>query len=191
MGEIYDKVYKESIDNPEKFWAEASTKVHWYNKWDRVLVVVDGHYRWFVGGTMNTCYNAVDLHIENGHGDDIAIIYDSPVTNTKKTYTYNELRDRVAKTAGMLSSHGVVKGNRVIIYMPMIPEAAIAMLACARIGAIHSVVFGGFAAHELATRIDDARPKVVMSASCGVEVSKVINYKPLLDDAISHNFKIK
>ena len=187
MGKIYDKAYEESINNPEKFWAKAAENVHWDYKWDRVLDVVDGHYRWFVGGIMNTCYNALDLHIDEGHGDQLAIIYDSPVTNTKQTYTYNELKARVEKTAGMLASHGVVKGNRVIIYMPMIPEAAIAMLACARIGAIHSVVFGGFAAHELATRIDDARPKVIMSASCGIEVSKIIEYKPLLDAAIEQS----
>lgn len=184
MGAIYDKVYTESIKDPEKFWAEAATKVHWYHKWDKVLDVVDGHYRWFVGGCMNTCYNALDLHIDNGRCDQLALIYDSPVTDTKKTYTYKQLRDRVAKTAGMLVNKGVHKGDRVVIYMPMIPEAVIAMLACARIGAIHSVVFGGFAAHELATRIDDAKPRVIMSASCGIEISKVIHYKPLLDEAI-------
>ncbi len=184
MGAIYDKVYKESIEDPEKFWAEAATKVHWYHKWDKVLDVVNGHYRWFVGGCMNTCYNALDLHVDNGRGEQAALIYDSPVTDTKQTYTYLQLRERVAKTAGMLVNKGVVKGDRVVIYMPMIPEAVIAMLACARIGAIHSVVFGGFASHELATRIDDAKPKVIMSASCGIEVSRVIHYKPLLDEAI-------
>ena len=187
MGAIYDKVYEQSINNPELFWAEAATKVHWYHKWDKVLDVVDGHYRWFVGGCMNTCYNAVDLHVENGRGDQLAIIYDSPVTDTKTTYTYTQLRDRVAKTAGMLVNKGVVKGDRVVIYMPMIPESIIAMLACARIGAIHSVVFGGFAAHELATRIEDVKPRVIMSASCGIEVSKVIHYKPLLDEAIKQS----
>jgi len=184
MGKIYDEMYKKSIENPEKFWAEAATKVHWYHEWDKVLDVVNGHYRWFVGGCMNTCYNALDLHVDHGRGDQAALIYDSPVTDTKKTYTYRELRDRVAKTAGMLVNKGVVKGDRVVIYMPMIAESVIAMLACARIGAIHSVVFGGFAAHELATRIEDAKPKVIMSASCGIEVSKVIHYKPLLDEAI-------
>ncbi|MCV6607835.1 MAG: propionyl-CoA synthetase [Campylobacterales bacterium] len=183
MG-AYEKAYKESIENPEKFWAEAATKVHWYHQWDKVLDVVDGHYRWFVGGCMNTCYNALDLHVDNGRGDQNAIIYDSPVTDTVKKYTYRELRDRVAKVAGILVSKGVVKGDRVVIYMPMIPEAVIAMLACARIGAIHSVVFGGFAAHELATRIEDAKPRAVISASCGIEGSKVIHYKPLLDEAI-------
>lgn len=184
MGAIYDKVYAESIKDPEKFWAEAATKVHWYHQWDSVLDVVDGHYRWFVGGCMNSCYNAVDLHVDHGRGKQAALIYDSPVTDTKKTYTYIQLRDRVAKTAGMLVNKGVVKGDRVVIYMPMIPEAIIAMLACARIGAVHSVVFGGFAAHELATRIDDAKPRVIMSASCGIEVNRVIHYKPLLDEAI-------
>lgn len=184
MGEIYDKVYAESIADPEKFWAEAATKVHWYHEWDKVVDVVNGHYRWFVGGCMNTCYNALDLHVDHGRGDQVALYYDSPVTDTKKKYTYRQLRDRVAKTAGILVNKGVVKGDRVVIYMPMIPEAVIAMLACARIGAIHSVVFGGFAAHELATRIEDAKPRMIISASCGIEVNRVIYYKPLLDEAI-------
>ncbi len=184
MGAIYDKVYAESIKDPEAFWAEAATRVHWYHKWDKVLDVVNGHYRWFVGGCMNSCYNALDLHVDHGRADQLALIFDSPVTDTKKAYTYRQLRDRVAKVAGMLVNKGVVKGDRVVIYMPMIPEALIAMLACARIGAIHSVVFGGFAAHELATRIEDAKPRVIMSASCGIEVSRVIHYKPLLDEAI-------
>ena len=187
MGAIYDKVYQESIKNPEKFWAKAATKVHWYHQWDKVLDVVDGHYRWFVGGCMNSCYNALDLHIHNGRANQAALIYDSPVTDTKKIYTYRELRDRVAKVAGMLVNKGVYKGDRVVIYMPMIPEAVIAMLACARIGAVHSVVFGGFAAHELAARIEDAKPKVVMSASCGIEISRIIHYKPLLDEAIKQS----
>ena len=187
MSAIYDKVYADSIKDPESFWAEAATKVHWYHQWDKVLDVVDGHYRWFVGGCMNSCYNALDLHIHNGRADQTALIYDSPVTDTKKTYTYRQLRDRVAKVAGMLVNKGVYKGDRVVIYMPMIPEAAIAMLACARIGAIHSVVFGGFAAHELAARIEDAKPKVIMSASCGIEISRIIHYKPLLDEAIKQS----
>ena len=187
MSLKYESTYKESIENPEKFWAQAATKVHWYHQWDKVLDVVDNHYRWFVGGCMNSCYNALDLHIDNGRGDQLAIIYDSPVTDTKKTYTYRELRQRVSKTASILVNKGVVKGDRVVIYMPMIPEAVIAMLACARIGAIHSVVFGGFAAHELATRIDDAKPRVIISASCGIEISKLIKYKPLLDEAIKQS----
>ncbi len=185
MKKLYDEVYRESIENPEKFWAKEASKVHWDKKWDKVLDVVDGHYRWFVGGQMNTCYNALDVHIDQGRGSENVLIYDSPVTNTKKIYTYNELRDEVAKTAGMLAASGVKKGDRVVIYMPMIPQAVTAMLACARIGAIHSVVFGGFAAHELAVRIDDTRPDVILSASCGIEVAKVIQYKPLLDEAIS------
>ncbi|KAA6225030.1 MULTISPECIES: propionyl-CoA synthetase [unclassified Campylobacter] len=180
----YAEVYKESLDNPESFWAKAAQKVHWYNEWDKVLDSTDEHYRWFVGGCMNTCYNALDLHVHNGRGDQLALIYDSPVTDTKKKYTYKKLRDRVAKVAGILSNKGVIKGDRVIIYMPMIPEAVIAMLACARIGAIHSVVFGGFASHELAARIEDAKPRVVMTASCGIEVSNIIEYKPILDEAI-------
>ena len=187
MSLKYESTYKESIENPEKFWAQAATKVHWYHQWDKVLDVVDNHYRWFVGGCMNSCYNALDLHIDNGRGEQLAIIYDSPVTDTKKTYTYRELRQRVSKTASILVNKGVVKGDRVVIYMPMIPEAVIAMLACARIGAIHSVVFGGFAAHELATRIDDAKPRVIISASCGIEISKLIKYKPLLDEAIKQS----
>lgn len=141
-------------------------------------------YRWFAGGETNTCYNAVDLHVDEGQGDQPAIIYDSPVTNTITTYTYLDLKDQVARFAGVLKDRGVTKGDRVIIYMPMIPQAVFAMLACARIGAIHSVVFGGFAAHELATRINDAKPKVIVSASCGIEITRVIEYKPLLDKAI-------
>lgn len=180
----YEAIYNQSLNEPEAFWAEAAKKVHWYNEWDKVLDDSNEHYRWFVGGCMNTCYNALDLHIHDGRGDAIALIYDSPVTDTKKKYTYKQLRDRVAKVAGILANKGVVKGDRVVIYMPMIPEAAIAMLACARLGAIHSVVFGGFAAHELATRIEDAKPRVVMSASCGIEVSNIIEYKPILDEAI-------
>jgi propionyl-CoA synthetase len=185
MTNPYDRAYSESINDPEQFWAAAADDCHWYTRWDKVLD--DGNkpfYRWFAGGVVNTCYNALDYHVENGRADQTALIYDSPVTETIKTYTYRELRDEVAKFAGVLAGQGVVKGDRVIIYMPMIPEAAIAMLACARIGAIHSVVFGGFAAKELATRINDAKPKVIVSASCGIEGKKVIKYKPLLDSAI-------
>ena len=141
-------------------------------------------YRWFADGTLNTCFNALDRHVRDGRGNQAALIYDSPVTGIRRTYTYTELRDEVARFAGVLRALGVDKGDRVIVYMPMIPEAAIAMLACARIGAVHSVVFGGFAAPELATRIDDAAPKVVVSASCGIEGSRVIEYKPILDRAI-------
>ena len=141
-------------------------------------------YRWFTGGELNTCYNALDRHVENGRGEQTALIYDSPITQTIRTFTYHQLLDAVARFAGVLASLGVVRGDRVILYMPMVPEAAIAMLACARLGAIHSVVFGGFAPHELAVRIDDCKPKVIVTASCGIEPSRVIAYKPLLDDAI-------
>ncbi len=185
MANKYDEAFEKSIKDPEAFWAEAAEDCHWYKKWDKVLDDSNTpFYRWFVGGEINSCYNALDYHIENGRGDQAALIYDSPVTDTIKKYTYTELRDEVAKFAGVLVDQGVQKGDRVILYMPMIPEAAIAMLACARIGAVHSVVFGGFAAKELATRIEDAKPKVMVSASCGIEVKKVIKYKPLLDEAI-------
>ena len=185
MTNPYDEAFEKSIKDPDSFWAEAAEDCHWYKKWDKVLDDSNKpFYRWFTGGEINTCYNALDFHIENGLGDQDALIYDSPVTNTIKKYTYNELRDEVAKFAGALASLGVQKGDRVLIYMPMIAESAISMLACARIGAVHSVVFGGFAANELAVRIDDARPKVIVSASCGIEVAKIIAYKPLLDQAI-------
>jgi len=185
MSTKYDEAYAQSLENPDAFWGAAAEDCHWYKKWDCVLDDSNvPFYRWFTGGQVNTCYNALDYHIENGRGDQAALIYDSPVTDTVKTYTYSELRDTVAKFAGVLAAQGVGKGDRVIIYMPMIAEAAVAMLACARIGAVHSVVFGGFAANELATRINDAKPKVIVSASCGIEVSKIIPYKTLLDGAI-------
>ena len=185
MSNLYTEAYEKSINDPDNFWGAAAEECHWYKKWDKVLDDSNKpFYKWFTGGEMNTCYNALDLHIDNGNGDKNALIYDSPVTDTKKIYTFNELRDKTAKFAGALAAKGVTKGDRVLIYMPMIPEAAIAMLACARIGAVHSVVFGGFAANELATRINDAKPKVVVSASCGIEVKKKIVYKPLLDTAI-------
>jgi propionyl-CoA synthetase len=185
MTNPYDDAFAKSINDPEAFWGQAAEDVHWYKKWDKVLDDSNKpFYRWFVGGEINTCYNALDFHIENGRGSQDALIYDSPVTKTIKKYTYNELRDEVAKFAGVLAGQGVTKGDRVLIYMPMIPQAAIAMLACARIGAVHSVVFGGFAPNELATRINDAKPKIIVSASCGIEVARVIKYKPLLDEAI-------
>ena len=185
MTNPYDDAFQKSINDPDAFWGEAAEDVAWYKKPDMVLDSSNPpFYRWFRGGELNTCYNAIDVHIENGLGDQAALIYDSPVTDTVKTYTYNELRDEVATFAGALASQGVQKGDRVIVYMPMIPEAAVAMLACARLGAVHSVVFGGFAAKELAVRIDDAKPKVIVTASCGIEVAKVIPYKPLLDGAI-------
>ncbi|ACF45923.1 AMP-dependent synthetase and ligase [Prosthecochloris aestuarii DSM 271] len=185
MSLSYDTLYTESIQNPEKFWAEAAEKLHWYKKWDKVLDSANPpFYRWFAGGKTNTCYNALDRHVDEGRGNDTAIIYDSPVTGVKERFTFREFRDKVALFAGALQSRGVRKGDRVIIYMPMIPEALIAMLACARIGAVHSVVFGGFASHELAVRIDDCKPKVIISASCGIERDKIIDYKRLLDFAI-------
>ncbi len=181
----YRELHRRSLEDKEGFWAEAAENIHWEKKWDKVLDDSNPpFYRWFVGGKLNTCYNALDRHVEGGRADQAALIYDSPVTDTKKTYSYRELRDAVAKLAGALKAMGVEKGDRVIVYMPMIPEAAMAMLACARLGAVHSVVFGGFAANELATRIDDAKPKAILSASCGIEPGRVVPYKPLLDGAI-------
>ena len=185
MANLYEEAYRQSMEDPEGFWEKAANECHWYKKWDKVFDDSNKpFYRWFSGGEINTCYNALDLHIENGRGNQAALIYDSPVTNNKKIYTYLELREKVAKFGGVLAGLGVSKGDRVLIYMPMIPQAAIAMLACARIGAVHSVVFGGFAANELATRINDAKPKVIISASCGIEVTKIIPYKHLLDGAV-------
>ncbi|HEY7204266.1 MAG TPA: propionyl-CoA synthetase [Methylomirabilota bacterium] len=186
MATIYDEVYQRAQRDPEGFWGAAAEDVHWERRWDRVLDSTrPPYYRWFAGGVLNTCYNALDAHIDRGRGKQPALIYDSPVTGTVRALTYFELRDAVARFAGALRRQGVERGDRVIIYMPMVPEAVIAMLACARLGAIHSVVFGGFAPKELATRIDDARPKVMLSASCGIEVNRVIPYKPLLDQAIA------
>ncbi len=174
-----------SIRDPSGFWGDAAEDVHWFRLPDRVLDGRDAPmFRWFTGGTINTCYNALDLHVAEGRGDQAALIYDSAVTDTKRTYSYRELTEEVARTAGALVALGVEKGDRVVIYMPMVPEAVIGMLACARIGAVHSVVFGGFAARELATRIDDAKPKVILSASCGIEPKRLVAYKPLLDRAI-------
>jgi propionyl-CoA synthetase len=185
MTNPYQAAFEQSINDPDGFWAKAAEDCHWYKRWDKVLDDSNKpFYRWFTGGEINTCYNALDYHIDQGRGDQLALIYDSPVTDTITKYTYNQLRDEVAKFAGVLKAQGVEKGDRVLIYMPMIAEAAMAMLACARIGAVHSVVFGGFAAKELATRINDAKPKVIVTASCGIEVKKVIAYKPLLDAAI-------
>ncbi len=185
MESAYDTVYGRWLSNPESFWAEAAEAVHWFKKWDRVLDASRApFYRWFSGGVVNSCYNALDLHVGSGRADQPALIYDSPVTNSKQIFTYRALLDEVARFAGVLHQHEVKKGDRVVIYMPMVPEAAIAMLACARIGAVHSVVFGGFAANELAVRINDATPKVIVSASCAIEVNRVVPYKPLLDLAI-------
>ena len=181
----YRDVYERSLREPEAFWGHAAEAISWDRRWDRVLDVSRPPFaRWFAGGMMNTCYNAVDRHVERGRGRQRALIYDSPVTGTIQTFTYVELRDHVAQLAGALRGLGVGKGDRVIIYLPAVPEAVFAMLACARLGAIHSVVFGGFAAKELATRIDDAAPKLILSASCGLEGSRVVPYKPLLDQVI-------
>lgn len=184
MG-VFDDIHTRSLADPDAFWAEAAGGVHWDKTWDKVLDASNPpFYRWFSGAQLNTCYNALDRHVEAGLGERTALIYDSPVTGTKRKYSYAQLTDTVARFAGVLAASGVGKGERVIIYMPMVPEAAIAMLACARLGAVHSVVFGGFAANELAVRIDDAEPKAIVSASCGIEVNRVIEYKPLLDEAI-------
>ena len=181
----YRQVHAYSLADRDGFWGEAAQGIDWTRTWDKVLDDSSApFYHWFAGGQLNTCYNAVDRHVEQGHGDRTAIIYDSPVTDSQRWISYAELQDLVARFAGVLAAQGVGKGDRVIVYMPMVPEAAIAMLACARLGAVHSVVFGGFAPNELATRIDDAKPKVIVSASCGVEVNRVIPYKPLLDSAI-------
>ena len=186
MTTIYEEVYRRSQRDPEGFWGAAAEDVYWERRWDRVLDSTrPPYYRWFAGGALNTCYNALDVHIDRGRGKQPALIYDSPVTGTVRTLTFFELRDAVARFAGALRRQGVERDDRVIIYMPMVPEAVIAMLACARLGAIHSVVFGGFAAKELATRIGGARPKVMLSASCGIEVNRDIPYKPLLDQAIA------
>ena len=182
---ILQAAFVRSIRDPKAFWAEAAAAIHWYKKWDKVLDDSRApFYRWFSGGELNTCYNALDLHVETGRADQAALIYDSPVTNQIQTFTYRELRDAVARFAGVLAQQGAVKGDRVVIYMPMVPEAVVAMLACARLGAVHSVVFGGFASHELAVRIDDAKPRVIVSASCGIEGKRILPYKPLLDEAI-------
>ena len=184
MG-AYSETYARSLTDPDGFWGEAAAALHWDTPPPVVLDAANPpFYRWFTGGRLNTCYNALDRHVEAGHGDRPALIYDSPVTGSSRTYTYAELTDEVSRFAGALRSLGVEPGDRVVIYMPMVPEAAIAMLACARLGAVHSVVFGGFAPQELAVRIDDAAPRVVVSASCGIEPTRTIAYKPLLDKAL-------
>jgi propionyl-CoA synthetase len=185
MTSRYYEAYKSWQADPEEFWAEAAKEIDWYKPWDKVFDPDAGVYgHWFAGAECNTCYNCLDRHVEAGRGDQAAIVYDSPITGSQKTYTYAEVLDEVATLAGVLTEMGVGKGDRVIVYMPMIPEAAFAMLACARIGAVHSVVFGGFAAKELATRIDDARPVAMLCGSCGVEPGRIVAYKPLLDEAI-------
>jgi propionyl-CoA synthetase len=181
----YRELFEASIEDPPAFWSQAAQAVTWNREPQRILNDTDPpFYRWFPDGELNTCANALDRHVEGGRGEQAALIYDSPMTDTKRTYTYRELLDVTARFAGALRELGVAKGDRVVIYMPMIPEAVTAMLACARLGAVHSVVFGGFAPHELATRIDDARPTVVVSASCGIEPSRTVDYKPMLDQAL-------
>ncbi len=184
----YREAWRRSIEDPEGFWGEAATAIRWNREPSQVLDRSNPpFFRWFPDGELNTCFNAVDRHVEEGRGGQAALIYDSPVTGTIATLTFAELRDQVARCAGALRDLGVGRGDRVVIYMPMVPEAVVAMLACARLGAVHSVVFGGFAAHELALRIEDAQPKVVVTASCGIEVKRVIEYKPLLDAAIDES----
>lgn len=180
----YQETFDYSLSNPKEFWSKAAEDVVWIKKFENVIHT-DGppFYKWFKGGKINTCYNALDRHIDEGNGDRIALIYDSAMTNTKKKFTYTELRDKTAELAGALQRFGIKKGDRIIIYMPMIPEAIMAMLACGRIGAVHSVVFGGFASNELASRIDDSKARMILSASCGLEPGRTVDYKPLLDEA--------
>ncbi|MDB4022886.1 propionyl-CoA synthetase [Pelagibacteraceae bacterium] len=181
----YTSAFKDSIQNKEEFWAKAAEDVRWIKKYDQVLDSSNPpFYKWFKGGKINTCFNALDRHVEEGNGERVALIYDSAMSNIKKKYTYQELTNEVSILAGALQRQGIVKGDRIIIYMPMIPEAIMAMLACARIGAVHSVVFGGFASKELASRIDDSGAKLILSASCGLEPGRTVEYKPLLVEAI-------
>ena len=181
----YKKIYEQSIKDKENFWKKVSDDVFWYQKPEKILNTENPpFYKWFEDGVTNTCYNAIDFHVDNGLGDKVALIWDSAITNTKEKYTFNQLKEKVSLFAGALKNQNIQKGDRVIIYMPMIPEAVIAMLACARIGAIHSVVFGGFASNELANRIDDSKAKLIISASCGYEPGKTVEYKPLINKAI-------
>ncbi len=181
----YPAEHQKSTENPEQFWREKAEDIAWFKFPEKILSTDEnGFYRWYEGGTLNTSYLCLDYHVEQGRGEQVALIYDSPVTHTIQKFTYTELRDKVALFAGVLAAKGVSKGDTVVIYMPMVPEAVVAMLACARLGAIHSVVFGGFASHELALRMDDAQPKVILSASCGIEFDRLIPYKPLIDAAL-------
>jgi propionyl-CoA synthetase len=185
METVYEKIYKKALETPEDFWADAAQAVQWEKKWDKVFDDSNHpFFQWFKGGLLNSCYNALDFHVENGRAEQTALIYDSPVTGIIRKISYRELQKEVALLAGAFQSLGMEKGDRIIIYMPMIPQAVITMLACARIGVVHSVVFGGFASQELAIRIDDSKPKAIVTASCGIEVERLIPYKPLLDDAI-------
>src|SRR6202166_5142984 len=181
----YHEVHARSLRDPEGFWAEAAREIDWIEPARKIFDSTMGPYgRWFTGAVVNTCYNALDRHVAGGRGDQVALIHDSRLTNTVSTFTYSELLTEVQTLAAVMVDFGVTKGDRVILYMPMVPEAVIPMLACARIGAVHSVVFGGFAAKELASRIDDAAPKLIFSASCGIEPGRIVPYKPLLDEAI-------
>src|SRR5580692_9218698 len=182
----YHEVHARSLRDPEGFWAEAAREIDWIEPAKKIFDPAMGAYgRWFTGGVVNTCYNALDRHVAGGRANQVALIHDSPLTNAVTKFTYAELLKEVESLAAVMADFGVTKGDRVILYMPMVPEAVVAMLACARIGAVHSVVFGGFAATELATRIDDAKPKLMLSASCGLEPGRVVPYKPLLDEALA------
>jgi propionyl-CoA synthetase len=181
----FETVYRRSLTDPAGFWEEAARDIDWIRPADQVLDDSTApFYRWFAGGVLNTCHNALDRHADGGRGDQLALIYDSPVTSTIQRFTYQELRAEVARFAGALAARGIGKGDRVVISMPMLPRAVIAMLACARLGAIHSVVFGGFAANELASRIDHAKPKVIVFGSCGMEGGRIVEYAPLINRAL-------
>src|SRR5215468_5677942 len=181
----YHEVHARSLADPEGFWAEAAREIDWIEPAKKIFDPSLGAYgRWFAGAVVNTCYNALDRHVAGGRANQVALIHDSPLTNSITKFSYAELLKEVQTLAAIMQDFGVTKGDRVILYMPLVPEAVVAMLACARIGAVHSVVFGGFAAKELATRIDDAKPKLILSASCGLEPGRIVRYKRLLDDAI-------
>ena len=181
MSKKFNEIYQKSINSPESFWREASENIFWFKKPGKILNKSNPpFYKWYEDGVTNTCYNALDFHIDQGKGSKTALIYDSPITGDKNKFSYEELRSKVSKFAGALKNQGVKKGDRVIIYMPMIPEAVVAMLACARIGAIHSVVFGGFASNELASRIDDSKAKLLVTASCGFEPGRTVEYLSLI-----------
>ena len=180
----YHQVHARSLADPQGFWEEAAAEIDWIEPAKKIFDPTSGLYgRWFAGAVVNTCYNALDRHVIGGRGNQLALIHDSPLANTIVTFTYAQMLEEVQTLAAVMADFGVAKGDRVILYMPMVPEAVVAMLACARIGAVHSVVFGGFAAKELATRIDDAQPKLILSASCGIEPGRIVQYKPLLDEA--------
>ena len=185
MNLTFKEIYDSSINNPEEFWKNVSEDVFWFKKPNKILNnSKPPFYKWFEDGVTNSCYNALDHHIEQGKGNKVALIYDSPITGNKAKFTFNQLKGKVSKFAGALDKLGIKKGDRIVIYMPMIPEAVVAMLACGRIGAIHSVVFGGFASNELASRIDDSKAKILITASCGFEPGKTVEYRPLVDGAL-------